>query len=1634
MKLSHYIYGRKDGGDYNTPGKFSRDYYDSGSDVSYLEGIEGHTREIASYEGGTTELGLACDERAAGGVRTMLCYSEYVQTVDRMENDQLVETSTRAFSYSHYVYPHNAEGDQTLSGREALRAGLELMLWDGLLKDKHAYQQAMAQEGPLRSDDTPQQIPLADVAANYERQRERYLGAMRDVAADMEARGEIKPEKRLSYGPAAFSEDNLGAFMARYWERCWALRQGQNLPALTLLPTSDVRNMKSHPLYDQRNVTRDGVIFMHDQVAPRLPEAVCRIATARFGVPFSGVLAQAEGSRNALIVCFPTEAAYKQKVVYCPFEDAVYDGGLTREMLLLGQAMLRAMPESYLRLEKAGAWQAAANFDTALKMTALQDRCERGLGNAEAAREGAAMLGFIREQLQRDGVTEPALLDDVLYPLELMWANACRRANLPFDVALYTAWVGQLSRLMAENPYWTHGERETLRQAYEELTVRNQGDLNDGALIYMARGRMDATRQAELMLLEQNPYPGQAMAEETAAAILERIGSLRAEGELADRYLAFLTERFAEPLTERAYADCLMMTQARRLSLRSGGKSPEELQRELSEDREQLTRLQRFHQGLAAANDHDLTEALEWYALRRDEELQAPLRAILKPHLTARLGDVSDAQPRRDLIQAYADAMWDDPEIDRLILAGAEQGGDFHSVIGSERLVDCMRAFFSGECHQGRKAELARLLREKLSAAARADLDDLTLIPQWPLEEPQAAELAAELMCHPGALNAQLTDAQLDPLADALADKQSVLTVCEAMNKRLARQMELSPAMAQERAAAYLRFLCRSGLSRADAARLLRGCFDRLLPTQLPEPFLREALRQTIDQYDLSGDSEVTQAVEGWCGRALNDVLRQCPGNRLPDAERAERLSELISLFGGDRERVLLDPIRERCLSRLAEPMDRGEFPLPEAQREVTELLNACGFASETLGRDLEELFESRLLPGLKERRALPDQEDVASLREMYRRFGADEQRAVRSLRAWIAERLEERPDTFDSGFAADFRAATEAASLGVKDFSAGAGRWLTRVTDRELSGRTALPDNAFLEDLKAHCEAMGVDVQTLAPPLREACVRYFGAANWTELPDAALDRTLGQLERDFGVSAGDFGTELKDCARRMIANMSDGCVAEARLPGAEELASTRAFCQRYGLDWERLRAPMENACKRVAEGLSRQQEPLTASFLNRLGQCDETFDVPPIDRAAVLREWMRRTIERADHARLPEGDLLDCMASPRYGEMLGADPVLAEQLMAWLQQDAPGAGEGERAACMKRVSEALRLRCDDERVLRAANSRWGLFFLRQETEALAGDAEGCESPEMLDALCQSDHARQAERLRAALGPIEGAQECLGGLRERLYARLTALRPQWRCESLNAMMRKPWFAERGTLPMAQSALRDGLRQALREDAEALMALSLQTEDLREQVGALRRWRQFAAEEEELRNKPRFEQAARVCERCEVFDRMAADGDWQSRLPDAMRRLSARQDPALDAIGDAYGLQALSELDPVGRKIPILLEHTRAQEGRTQIQWEAFLNKAYPLAGGAAWTNVDLWKSGTGAYPAVSALIDGAQGVPELRDSLMAYLDSSSFGAKAKAKAKTRLRRVNHGDVSQLPPMLRWLLGQDERQE
>lgn len=1628
MKLSHYIYGRSEQDAYNNPGKFSADYNTPGYDRSFMKDVVGHTRDLAGFEGGTVELKNTPDPLAANGVRSRLCYSEYVTTVDRLDDGIRREIRTRPYGYSHYIFPYNVEEDRTLSGREAFQYSLELQVWNGLLMDKHAYQQEMEKPGQWLDEDAPQDILLSDISKCYQQVADAYVGRLKAVADDFAARGDLTEDRRGAYLEARFSAENLGAFLARYWEHCDAQNRGRQMPALTLLATSSERNRSTHPMYDPKNVTRDGVIFFHDHVVPHLPEAVCRIVSVRFGVQYEENLAISEGRSNACIVCFPSNAAYNQEVVYCPFEDAVYDDDLTTDELLLGQAMLNKMPESYLLLEQHQEWKAASNYNTALQMVALSFMCENGVNNVEDAYKGAMMLQTIRENMQDDGIRENAKLDYILYSLEMHWANACLKVSLPFNQGLYTVWTSNLARLTAPNAYLTKEQLHALREIYSKLATGSLGQLNDGALYHMAANRKEATQEAELALLKQRPYQGEFVTDEAVIVFLTRIQSLKVEGELAEAYIAFLTERFAAPLAERGYKDCLVLGQERRRSLRCGSISPENLCCEWLKDREQLLKLQRFAQQLAVVSDLDLIEALEWYGQRKNRQLSESIQSILEPLVLQLLSTDSDTSDRRELIRAYTNSLWSNTKIDRQVLGAIKAGGSFHDVIADQHLLNCANIFFSNDHHSEQQRELFGILEDKQRETVKADLTDLKLIPAWPLEQAQAVSLIAALLCDQSTYQLSLGQEELLPLTRIFTDQQSMLTLSTAIQQRLQAQLEFAPALAQERAAVYLDFLSSAGLTRTDAFHAIRGCFDRLLPPTLPEPSLQESLERVLNTYVINGEPEVVQAVEKWCTHTMEGILRMSSKNNLPDVERMGRLTELLNHLGGNQERVLLDTVKDRSIAQLVKPMSRGEFPLPEAQGAVIELLAACGFVEQVLCSDVQALFEGELFPKLRERHVLPNQQDIDSLRGMYQRFGVDSRRSDASLKAWISDSVMHRTDVLDEGFATDFAAAVEAAGFTIRAFAESSYHWLTSVVNRYLRGRNALPDSSFLEDLKNHCRIMDVDAQRFKPHFKDACGRAFAAMPETELPDSSMDKILEQLMQNFGMTSTDFCANLKECIGRFITHLCEGCETSRRLPEVEDIHVIIGFCEAHGLEWKRICTPLEETCKRAIILRCQENEPVSADFLEQLSQCDEALGIQAQDRSAVLRDWMKKTIDRADHTALPEKDLLDALNTPAYNTLFCGDRSLTDKMVAWLQYGADQAGKSDRTACMQCMEDIFKLSCTDERFLNRANNRWTQFFLGQETEALREEIAGSESVDQLIALGQCDHAQHIQQLFLSMEHMVDTTDYISAIRGSVYDRMNALQVHWKGEMINALMRKSWFSDSETLLVYEQALCESFQCILREGGKEKLALSLQVGDVMEKVDTIRRWQAFVNTKGiSLRNEKKFIQLERVYKRCNAFETIAQSGNWQERLPDMIRRLAAYEDPELDEIGDSYALQVLADLDPVGRKLPILMRLSSVQDGSIHVRWENFLNKAYPLVNNGAWDDPDLLKSGSGAFPVISALLLGFQDTPDLKNGLMEYLNHSSFGIKAKAKAKTRLRRIANLTADQLSPVLQWLL-------
>ncbi len=234
------------------------------------------------------------------------------------------------------------------------------------------------------------------------------------------------------------TEGNLSAFLARYWESCWArVKDPQNVSPLILVVTSPERNAGTLG----HAVIPDGIRFFHDQVLPHLPENLCHIISVSFGCVGMQTNAQVG---TACMVCYPEPETLNLPIVYQAFDDRVFDDQIDRIMLRVGDSLRKdgALLPSFGRLcSLDGGETMARNFELyyeEMKLECMLDDLnglsageeaafrpeEREEKRTELLEECRASLDAIR-QLLRDNRFREDEITYVLFPLESRWAEAC---------------------------------------------------------------------------------------------------------------------------------------------------------------------------------------------------------------------------------------------------------------------------------------------------------------------------------------------------------------------------------------------------------------------------------------------------------------------------------------------------------------------------------------------------------------------------------------------------------------------------------------------------------------------------------------------------------------------------------------------------------------------------------------------------------------------------------------------------------------------------------------------------------------------------------------------------------------------------------------------------------------------------------------------------------------------------------------------------------------------------------------------------------------------------------------------------------------------------------------------------------
>ena len=416
----------------------------SDSGVRITEWMRGKTRaSTIADEVPTLEVKPNIGDNGVGDF--VLVESRHVSARYMMDEEGMYKTKCRSYDYSHYLILPAPDDNLPDSARP--KAALELLAYPDIFLDVYNYQQV--------SEDEKMQIPFEDLNIPEPKLQANW----RAFEGDWQYPGELKDE-------------NLAAFLARYWEACWNIYKGETIDPLVVVATSPERNSET----EGDAVIPDGLIFFHNQVLPHLPEAVRQMLCVSFGCLVEQYTAQAG---TACRVCYPEAEAIRADRVYRVYHNQVKDDMVDEACLRLGRAMISGeMPQPYKALQTMDdTLVMEQNFDYAHMLCDFEILMEE-LKQAETAQDQQIILGDctkglneIAMMLYESNFTEQEIIK-ILFSYELELAALAEKYGKIYSKDLYTSWlrlyedIGQFGERLNEQ------EKNRVQKAWRKVLVR----------------------------------------------------------------------------------------------------------------------------------------------------------------------------------------------------------------------------------------------------------------------------------------------------------------------------------------------------------------------------------------------------------------------------------------------------------------------------------------------------------------------------------------------------------------------------------------------------------------------------------------------------------------------------------------------------------------------------------------------------------------------------------------------------------------------------------------------------------------------------------------------------------------------------------------------------------------------------------------------------------------------------------------------------------------------------------------------------------------------------------------------------------------------------------------------------------
>ncbi len=416
----------------------------SDSGVRITEWMRGKTRaSTIADEVPTMEVKPNLGENGVGDF--VLVESRHVSARYKVDDEGMYKEKCRSYDYSHYLIMPLPENSQADTDRP--KAAIEMLACSEYFLDVYNYQQV--------SEDEKMQIPFEDIMID-----ERKLQAnWRAFANEWKYPGELKDE-------------NLAAFLARYWEACWNIYKGETIDPLVVVATSPERNSEK----EGDAVIPDGLIFFHDQVLPHLPKAVQQMLCVSFGCLVEQNAAQAG---TACRVCYPESEAIRADRVYRVYHNQVKDDMVDDACLRLGKAMISGdMPAPYKALQTMeDTLVMEQNFDFAHMLADYEILMEE-LGQAETVQDQGIILGDctkglneIAMMLWESNFTEQEVIK-ILYSYELELAGLAEKYGKIYSQETYTSWLRLYESIEQFGDRLTEQEKSRLMKAWRRVLVK----------------------------------------------------------------------------------------------------------------------------------------------------------------------------------------------------------------------------------------------------------------------------------------------------------------------------------------------------------------------------------------------------------------------------------------------------------------------------------------------------------------------------------------------------------------------------------------------------------------------------------------------------------------------------------------------------------------------------------------------------------------------------------------------------------------------------------------------------------------------------------------------------------------------------------------------------------------------------------------------------------------------------------------------------------------------------------------------------------------------------------------------------------------------------------------------------------